>query len=81
MAKTPLPSSLLRLKSQTAEAEAVALFKLVSHSVTVCCVCIVMKFIILTQVMRFMTDHSLGGIKEMVLGNYIIQKVEYVLSS
>lgn len=28
--------------------------------------------------MRFMTDHSLGGVKEMVLGNYIIQKVEYV---
>jgi len=25
-----------------------------------------------------MTDHSLGGVKEMVLGNYIIQKVEYV---
>lgn len=33
MAKTPLPSSLLKLKSKGAEGEAVALFKLVSHSI------------------------------------------------
>jgi len=31
MAKVPLPSSLLRLKSKSAEVEAVALFKLVGH--------------------------------------------------
>ena len=28
--------------------------------------------------MRFMADHNLGGVKQMVLGNYIIQKVTYV---
>lgn len=49
MAKTPLPSSLLRLKSKTAEAEAVVLFKLVSHSITVCCVCIEVYLFILTR--------------------------------
>ena len=30
------------------------------------------------QVMRFMGDHTLAGVKQMVLGNYIIQKVEYI---
>ena len=50
MAKTPLPSSLLRLKSKTAEAEAVVLFKLVSHSVVVArCVCIGVYLFILTR--------------------------------
>ena len=49
MAKTPLPSSLLRLKSKTAEAEAVVLFKLVSHSVVVRCVCIEVYLFILTR--------------------------------
>ena len=38
MAKIPLPSSLLRLKSKGAETEAVALFKLVSHSIYQCVV-------------------------------------------
>ena len=50
MAKTPLPSSLLRRKSKTAEAEAVVLFKLVSHSVVVVrCVCIGVYLFILTR--------------------------------
>ena len=37
MAKVPLPSSLLKLKSKSAEGEAVALFKLVSPHLPVIC--------------------------------------------
>jgi len=54
MALEPLPSSLLRLKSEKDAATAVDIFKMV---------------------MRFMGDIGLTGIKEIVLGNYIIYEV------
>ena len=55
VALEPLPSSLLRLKSDKDIATAVDMFKMV---------------------MRFMGDVGLTGIKERVLGNYIIYKVQ-----
>lgn len=54
VALEPLPSSLLRLKSDKDVTTAVDMFKMV---------------------MRFMGDVGLTGIKERVLGNYIIHKV------
>jgi len=54
MALEPLPSSLLKLKSEKDATTAVDMFKMV---------------------MRFMGDISLTGIKEIVLGNYIIFEV------
>jgi len=50
----PLPSSLLRLKSEKHVIAAVDMFKMV---------------------MRFMGDVGLTGIKERILGNYIIHRV------